>query len=171
MISDPSLCRVNDWLLKINDVDLTNKDRKQVIKAVLSWEGVINMVVRRRKSLGGRVITPIQINLAGHKGQFLGAVKQSPKVIESFLKCFDEVFISPVLFQIYFMLKPQSVLYNRSIPSNARVVLKNRLVVQIVIITAVDKENKYYCAAGCVNLFRKTPIKPIKLSDYNVTKF
>ncbi|XP_053720448.1 disks large homolog 5-like isoform X1 [Synchiropus splendidus] len=59
--------RVNDWLLKINNVDLTNKDRKQVIKAVLSGEGVINMVVRRRKSLGGRVIAPIQINLAGHK--------------------------------------------------------------------------------------------------------
>lgn len=63
------LFRVNDWLLKINDVDLTNKDRKQVIKAVLSGEGMINMVVRRRKSLGGRIITPIQINLAGHKGQ------------------------------------------------------------------------------------------------------
>ncbi|XP_061565378.1 disks large homolog 5-like isoform X4 [Cololabis saira] len=59
--------RVNDWLLKINDVDLTNKDRKQVIKAVLSGEGVINMVVRRRKSLGGRIITPIQINMAGQK--------------------------------------------------------------------------------------------------------
>ncbi|CAB1313026.1 unnamed protein product [Coregonus sp. 'balchen'] len=35
--------RVNDWLLKINNVDLTNKDRKQVLKAVLSGEGVINM--------------------------------------------------------------------------------------------------------------------------------
>ncbi|XP_041671268.1 disks large homolog 5-like isoform X2 [Cheilinus undulatus] len=64
--------RVNDWLLKINDVDLTNKDRKQVIKAVLSGEGVINMVVRRRKSLGGRVITPVQINLAGHKDSGIG---------------------------------------------------------------------------------------------------
>ncbi|XP_054898928.1 disks large homolog 5-like isoform X3 [Poeciliopsis prolifica] len=64
--------RVNDWLLKINDVDLTNKDRKQVIKAVLSWEGVINMVVRRRKSLGGQVITPIQINLTGHKDCGIG---------------------------------------------------------------------------------------------------
>ncbi|XP_067433166.1 disks large homolog 5-like isoform X2 [Thunnus thynnus] len=64
--------RVNDWLLKINDVDLTNKDRKQVIKAVLSGEGVINMVVRRRKSLGGRVITPIQINLAGHQDCGIG---------------------------------------------------------------------------------------------------
>ncbi|XP_065805741.1 disks large homolog 5-like isoform X1 [Labrus bergylta] len=64
--------RVNDWLLKINDVDLTNKDRKQVIKAVLSGEGVINMVVRRRKSLGGRVITPIQINLSGHKDCGIG---------------------------------------------------------------------------------------------------
>lgn len=67
---------MNDWLLKINDLDLANKDRKQVIKAVLSREGVINMVVRRRKSLGGRVITPIQINLAGHKGQFLSPVKK-----------------------------------------------------------------------------------------------
>lgn len=62
------LCRVNDWLLKINDVDLTNKDRKQVIKAVLSGEGVINMVVRRRKSIGGRIIAPVQINLTGNKG-------------------------------------------------------------------------------------------------------
>uniref|UniRef100_A0A672GZB6 Discs, large homolog 5b (Drosophila), tandem duplicate 1 n=1 Tax=Salarias fasciatus TaxID=181472 RepID=A0A672GZB6_SALFA len=64
--------RVNDWLLKINDVDLTNKDRKQVIKVVQSEEGVINMVVRRRKSLGGRVVTPIQINLAGHKDSGIG---------------------------------------------------------------------------------------------------
>ncbi|XP_068161140.1 disks large homolog 5-like [Antennarius striatus] len=64
--------RVNDWLLKINDVDLTNKDRKQVIKAVLSGEGVINMVVRRKKSLGGRIVTPIQINLAGHKDCGIG---------------------------------------------------------------------------------------------------
>ncbi|XP_015237899.1 PREDICTED: disks large homolog 5-like isoform X1 [Cyprinodon variegatus] len=64
--------RVNDWLLKINDVDLTNKDRKQVLKAVLSREGVINMVVRRRKSLGGRVVTSIQINLAGHKDCGIG---------------------------------------------------------------------------------------------------
>uniref|UniRef100_A0A3Q1C363 Discs, large homolog 5b (Drosophila), tandem duplicate 1 n=1 Tax=Amphiprion ocellaris TaxID=80972 RepID=A0A3Q1C363_AMPOC len=64
--------RVNDWLLKINDVDLTNKDRTQVIKTVLSGEGVINMVVRRRKSLGGRIITPIQINLAGQKDSGIG---------------------------------------------------------------------------------------------------
>ncbi|XP_068439515.1 disks large homolog 5-like isoform X3 [Clinocottus analis] len=64
--------RVNDWLLKMNDVDLTNKDRKQVIKAVLSGEGVINLVVRRRKSLGGRIITPIQINLTGHKDSGIG---------------------------------------------------------------------------------------------------
>ncbi|XP_051945488.1 disks large homolog 5a isoform X2 [Xyrauchen texanus] len=59
--------RVNDWLLKINDVDLTNKDRKQVIKAILNGGGLINMVVRRRKSLGGRLVTPVHINLIGHK--------------------------------------------------------------------------------------------------------
>ncbi|KAM8859736.1 disks large homolog 5a isoform 3-T3 [Spinachia spinachia] len=64
--------RVNDWLLKINDVDLTNKDRKQVVKAVLNGGGLINMVVRRRKSLGGRLVTPIHINLVGHKDSGIG---------------------------------------------------------------------------------------------------
>ncbi|XP_017580665.1 disks large homolog 5a isoform X2 [Pygocentrus nattereri] len=64
--------RVNDWLLKINDIDLTNKDRKQVIKAVLNGGGVINMVVRRRKSLGGRLVTPVHINLIGHKDSGIG---------------------------------------------------------------------------------------------------
>uniref|UniRef100_A0A8C1HNJ1 Discs, large homolog 5a (Drosophila) n=1 Tax=Cyprinus carpio carpio TaxID=630221 RepID=A0A8C1HNJ1_CYPCA len=59
--------RVNDWLLKINDVDLTNKDSKQVIKAVLNGGGLINMVIRRRKSLGGRLVIPVHINLVGHK--------------------------------------------------------------------------------------------------------
>ncbi|XP_072138911.1 disks large homolog 5a isoform X3 [Mobula birostris] len=65
-IADGKL-RVNDCLLRINDVDLTNKDRKHVIKAVLNGGGVINVVVRRRKSLGGRAITPVHINLMGHK--------------------------------------------------------------------------------------------------------
>lgn len=74
MLFDASSCnsfaasRVNDWLLKINDMDLTNKDRKQVVKAVLNGGGLINMVVRRRKSLGGRLVTPVHINLVGHKG-------------------------------------------------------------------------------------------------------
>lgn len=67
--SAAGVSRVNDWLLKINDIDLTNKDRKQVVKAVLNGGGSINMVVRRRKSLGGRLVTPVHINLAGHKGQ------------------------------------------------------------------------------------------------------
>lgn len=60
--------RVNDWLLRINDVDLINKDKKQAIKALLNGEGAINMVVRRRKSLGGKVVTPLHINLSGQKG-------------------------------------------------------------------------------------------------------
>ncbi|KAF7666863.1 hypothetical protein LDENG_00086940 [Lucifuga dentata] len=64
--------RVNDWLLKINDIDLTNKDRKQVVKAVLNGGGLINMVVRRRKSLGGRLVTPIHVNLMGHKDSGIG---------------------------------------------------------------------------------------------------
>ncbi|XP_058527660.1 disks large homolog 5 isoform X3 [Ochotona princeps] len=59
--------RVNDWLLRINDVDLINKDKKQAIKALLNGEGAINMVVRRRKSLGGKVVTPLHISLGGQK--------------------------------------------------------------------------------------------------------
>ncbi|OCT58753.1 disks large homolog 5 isoform X2 [Xenopus laevis] len=59
--------RVNDCLLKINDVDLANKDRKQLIKAVLSGGDVINMVIRRRKSLGSRIITPLHIILGSQK--------------------------------------------------------------------------------------------------------
>lgn len=66
------LLRVNDWLLRINDVDLINKDKKQAIKALLNGEGAINMVVRRRKSLGGKVVTPLHINLSGHKGRGRG---------------------------------------------------------------------------------------------------
>uniref|UniRef100_A0A8C9XWN5 Discs, large homolog 5a (Drosophila) n=1 Tax=Sander lucioperca TaxID=283035 RepID=A0A8C9XWN5_SANLU len=64
--------RVNDWLLKINDMDLTNKDRKQVVKAFLNGGGLINMVVRRRKSLGGRLLTPVHINLVGHQDSGIG---------------------------------------------------------------------------------------------------
>ncbi|XP_034538292.1 disks large homolog 5a isoform X2 [Notolabrus celidotus] len=64
--------RVNDWLLKINDIDLANKDRKQVVKVVLNGGGLINMVVRRRKSLGGRLVTPVHINLVGHKDSGIG---------------------------------------------------------------------------------------------------
>lgn len=78
-ISNSVYCydRVNDWLLKINDVDLANKDRKQVIKAVFSGGGVINMVVRRRKSLGGRMVTSVHLTLAGHKGQIVGRLCMS----------------------------------------------------------------------------------------------
>ncbi|XP_023818868.1 disks large homolog 5 isoform X3 [Oryzias latipes] len=92
--------RVNDWLLKINDIDLTNKDRKQVVKAVLNGGGLINMVVRRRKSLGGRLVTPVHINLIGHKdsgiglesGVFVAAIVQgSPAAKEGSLTVGDRL--------------------------------------------------------------------------------
>uniref|UniRef100_A0AAR2LFY8 Discs, large homolog 5b (Drosophila), tandem duplicate 1 n=1 Tax=Pygocentrus nattereri TaxID=42514 RepID=A0AAR2LFY8_PYGNA len=73
--------RVNDWLLKINDVDLANKDKKQVLKAVLNGGGVINMVVRRRRSLGGRIITPVHLNLTGNKDS--GVVLESGMYVAS----------------------------------------------------------------------------------------
>ncbi|KAM7102799.1 LOW QUALITY PROTEIN: disks large homolog 5 [Ciconia maguari] len=90
--------RVNDWLLKINDVDLTNRIKSK-FKAVLRG-GVINMVVRRRKSLGGRVITPLHINVSGHKdsgvslenGVFVAAVVPgSPAAKEGSLTVGDRI--------------------------------------------------------------------------------
>lgn len=39
-----------------------------MVKAFLNGGGLINMVVRRRKSLGGRLLTPVHINLVGHQG-------------------------------------------------------------------------------------------------------
>lgn len=110
-----SLRRVNDWLLKINDVDLTNKDRKQVIKAVLSGEGMINMVVRRRKSLGGRIITPIQINLAGHKGQRHREIQQMTFLYTKYsrtilmFKDYLTVMINKMIFSFFFCLASQTV--------------------------------------------------------------
>uniref|UniRef100_A0A3Q3IXV9 Discs, large homolog 5a (Drosophila) n=1 Tax=Monopterus albus TaxID=43700 RepID=A0A3Q3IXV9_MONAL len=99
-IADGRLRYVNDWLLKINDIDLTNKDRKQVVKAVLNGGGLINMVVRRRKSLGGRLVTPVHINLVGHKdsgiglesGMFVTAIVQgSPAAREGSLTVGDRL--------------------------------------------------------------------------------
>ncbi|KAL0964827.1 hypothetical protein UPYG_G00329540 [Umbra pygmaea] len=92
--------RVNDWLLKINNVDLTNKDRKEVLKAVLSEEGVVNFVVRRKKCLGGRLMTSVQINLSGHtdsgieleSGVFVsGVAPASPAAIEGSLAVGDRL--------------------------------------------------------------------------------
>ena len=74
------LLRVNDWLLRINDVDLINKDKKQAIKALLNGEGAINLVVRRRKSLGGKVVTPLHINLNGQKGSGPAKVHRAPQM-------------------------------------------------------------------------------------------
>uniref|UniRef100_A0A452QXL7 Discs large MAGUK scaffold protein 5 n=1 Tax=Ursus americanus TaxID=9643 RepID=A0A452QXL7_URSAM len=97
--------RVNDWLLRINDVDLINKDKKQAIKALLNGEGAINMVVRRRKSLGGKVITPLHINLSGHKdsgislenGVYAAAVVPgSPAAKEGSLAVGDRIVINGI---------------------------------------------------------------------------
>uniref|UniRef100_A0A8C0KME5 Discs large MAGUK scaffold protein 5 n=1 Tax=Canis lupus dingo TaxID=286419 RepID=A0A8C0KME5_CANLU len=97
--------RVNDWLLRINDVDLINKDKKQAIKALLNGEGAINMVVRRRKSLGGKVITPLHINLSGQKdsgislenGVYAAAVVPgSPAAKEGSLAVGDRIVINGI---------------------------------------------------------------------------
>ncbi|KAJ8418256.1 hypothetical protein AAFF_G00139650 [Aldrovandia affinis] len=59
--------RTNDWLLKINEQDVTNKDRKRVIGAVLNERGVINAAVRRRRPASEGLITAVRVNLVGHE--------------------------------------------------------------------------------------------------------
>lgn len=69
------LLRVNDWLLateESNSVDLINKDKKQAIKALLNGEGPSTWLCVGGKSLGGKVVTPLHINLSGHKGRGRG---------------------------------------------------------------------------------------------------
>ncbi|XP_070544146.1 disks large homolog 5-like isoform X2 [Ptychodera flava] len=55
--------KVNDCLLKINDVDLTNVDPMQAIQAVKSGGGVLNMVIKRRRPSSGRALQPIRLSI------------------------------------------------------------------------------------------------------------
>ncbi|XP_022100420.1 disks large homolog 5-like isoform X2 [Acanthaster planci] len=46
--------KVNDYVLRVNDIDLTNGDRTVALQAVKKARGVINMVVKRRRSSGAK---------------------------------------------------------------------------------------------------------------------
>ncbi|XP_006811582.2 disks large homolog 5-like, partial [Saccoglossus kowalevskii] len=59
--------RVNDCLMKVNDVDLTNVDPSFAIKAVKSGGGVLNMVIKRRRPSSGKALQSIHLNLTGRK--------------------------------------------------------------------------------------------------------
>ncbi|CAH1793992.1 unnamed protein product [Owenia fusiformis] len=57
--------KVNDQVLKVNNIDVTNVEKKTAIQAVRNTRGgVINMVVRRRRSSSKSVI-PVQLNTMG----------------------------------------------------------------------------------------------------------
>ena len=45
-------CRVNDQIVKVNNIDVTNADRKSAAQAIRNCGGIINMVRRRRKPYG-----------------------------------------------------------------------------------------------------------------------
>ncbi|XP_076455476.1 disks large homolog 5-like isoform X2 [Babylonia areolata] len=56
--------RVNDQLLKVNNLDLTNLDLGQVQQALHSHHGGLVLVVRRRKLSMSRIWQPLQISLS-----------------------------------------------------------------------------------------------------------
>ena len=66
-------CRINDQLIRVNNIDVTNAEKKVVMQAVRNGGSVINMVVRRRKSSTTRPIQPVHLHLTGSRGtpQFL----------------------------------------------------------------------------------------------------
>ncbi|XP_074647785.1 disks large homolog 5-like isoform X2 [Tubulanus polymorphus] len=55
--------KVNDLVLKVNNVDLTNVDRKIALEAVKTGGGLINMVIRRKRSMPTKAWQTVQLNL------------------------------------------------------------------------------------------------------------
>ncbi|XP_041362513.1 disks large homolog 5-like [Gigantopelta aegis] len=58
--------RVNDLVLKLNNLDVTNVDRRSAKQAIRK-QGTLIMVVRRRKSTSARIWHPLQITLSCQK--------------------------------------------------------------------------------------------------------
>lgn len=59
--------KVNDVVVRINDIDVTNVERKVPLEAIFNATGLINMVVRRRRSTT-RLWQPLRLNLSSLKG-------------------------------------------------------------------------------------------------------
>ncbi len=59
---------MNDQIIKVNNIDVTNADCHSVVQAILNSHGSINMVIRRRKPTITRAVQPVHLNLSGGKG-------------------------------------------------------------------------------------------------------
>ncbi len=67
--------RVNDQIIKVNNIDVTNADCHRVVQAILNSHGSINMVIRRRKPTITRAVQPVHLNLSGGKGNLLPGIQ------------------------------------------------------------------------------------------------
>ncbi|KAG1674896.1 Disks large 5 [Nymphon striatum] len=56
--------KINDVVLRINNIDVTNVERKTAVDAIRNNGDIINMVVRRRKATGSRYIHTVQLHLS-----------------------------------------------------------------------------------------------------------
>ncbi|XP_014776830.2 disks large homolog 5 [Octopus bimaculoides] len=58
--------KVNDIVIQVNNVDVTNVERKVALEAIVNTVGIIKMVIRRRRSMI-RSWQPIQLNVSSLK--------------------------------------------------------------------------------------------------------
>ncbi|KAF8796408.1 Disks large like protein [Argiope bruennichi] len=59
--------KVNDCIVKINNIDVSNMDRKNVIEAIQNCSGNVTMVVKRRRMTNSRGVSNIILNVQGGK--------------------------------------------------------------------------------------------------------
>ncbi|XP_055954932.1 disks large homolog 5 [Patella vulgata] len=65
-IADGKL-KVNDTVLKVNNIDVSNIEKRVAVRAMHKSTGRLNMVVRRRKSTSARIWQPLQLLLSCQK--------------------------------------------------------------------------------------------------------
>ncbi|GBN69421.1 Disks large 5, partial [Araneus ventricosus] len=59
--------KVNDCIVKINNIDVSTMDRKNVIEAIQNCSGNVTMVVKRRRMTNSRGVSNIILNMQGGK--------------------------------------------------------------------------------------------------------
>ncbi|KAG9341012.1 hypothetical protein JZ751_019765, partial [Albula glossodonta] len=57
--------RVNDWVLRLNGLDLTSGNWRQVVGTVLNGGGAVSAVVCRKKPASQKHVDPAPLNLEG----------------------------------------------------------------------------------------------------------
>ncbi|XP_014677292.1 PREDICTED: disks large homolog 5-like [Priapulus caudatus] len=62
-----SKLRVNDCLVRVNNVDLMSVDQKMALQAVRSCGGLVNLVVRRRRANNARLLHSVSLHLSDSK--------------------------------------------------------------------------------------------------------